>query len=111
VRVLVPGSAAAPGRARHAFPDSATGELVDNGQHILLGCYVETFAFLDAIGALDHVRLQPQLSVAMIDRAGRSSRLALSPRSRPHGNLVAGILEWDALSWADRLSALRLAAR
>ena len=33
------------GRAT-AFPDRETGELVDNGQHVLLGCYVETFAFL-----------------------------------------------------------------
>ena len=33
------------GRAT-AFPDRETGELVDNGQHVLLGCYTETFAFL-----------------------------------------------------------------
>ena len=49
------------GRAT-AFPDRETGELVDNGQHVLLGCYTETFAFLRDIGALDNVRLQPQLA-------------------------------------------------
>ena len=44
------------GRAT-AFHDRETGELVDNGQHVLLGCYSETFAFLDEIGARDHVTL------------------------------------------------------
>jgi squalene-associated FAD-dependent desaturase len=82
---------------------------VDNGQHVLLGCYAETFAFLREIGAIDHVRLQPQLSVTMIDRAGRRSRLVCPPLPAPW-HLVAGILEWDALTWADRLSALRMAA-
>ena len=108
-RVLVLEARQRLGGRATAFPDSATGELVDNGQHILLGCYVETFAFLAAIGALDHVRLQPQLSVAMIDRAGRRSRLVCPALPAPW-HLLAGIVEWDALSWADRLSALRLAA-
>jgi hypothetical protein len=75
---------------------------------VLLGCYVETFAFLREIGAIDHVRLQPQLSVTMIDRAGQRSRLVCPPLPAPW-HLVAGILEWDALTWADRLSALRMA--
>ena len=44
------------GRAT-AFADRDTGELVDNGQHVLLGCYTETFAFLREIGAIDNVRV------------------------------------------------------
>ena len=109
VRVLVLEARSRLGGRATAFPDSVTGELVDNGQHVLLGCYVETFAFLREIGALDHVRLQPQLSVTMIDRAGQRSRLVCPPLPAPW-HLVAGILEWDALTWADRLSALRMAA-
>lgn len=109
VRVLVLEARSRLGGRATAFADSATGELVDNGQHVLLGCYVETFAFLREIGAIDHVRLQPQLTVTMIDRAGQRSRLVCPPLPAPW-NLVAGILEWDALTWADRLSALRMAA-
>jgi squalene-associated FAD-dependent desaturase len=109
VRVLVLEARSRLGGRATAFPDAATGELVDNGQHVLLGCYVETFAFLRDIGALDHVRLQPQLSVPMIDRAGQRSRLVCPSLPAPW-HLVAGILEWDALTWADRLSALRMAA-
>ncbi len=78
-RVLVlEGRARLGGRAT-AFADVVTGEIVDNGQHVLLGCYTETLAFLHDIGAMANVRVQPQLSVAMIDRAGRYSRLVCPP--------------------------------
>lgn len=107
-RVLVLEARGRLGGRATAFPDRETGELVDNGQHILLGCYAETFAFLGDIGALDHVRVQPQLAVTMIDRAGRRSRLACPALPAPF-HLAAGILEWDALSWTDRLSVLGMA--
>ena len=107
-RVLVVEARARLGGRATAFPDRETGELVDNGQHILLGCYTETFAFLREIGAEHHVRLQPQLGVTMIDRAGRRSRLAC-PRLPAPFHLVAGILDWDALSWRDRLAVAGMA--
>ena len=107
MRVLLVEARGRLGGRATAFSDRTTGELVDNGQHVLLGCYTETLAFLRDIGALDHVRLQPQLSVAMIDRAGRSSRL-VCPHLPAPWHLLAGVLDWDALTWADRLSVLRV---
>jgi squalene-associated FAD-dependent desaturase len=107
-RVLVLEARARLGGRATAFPDRETGELVDNGQHILMGCYSETFAFLGDIGALDHVSLQPQLAVTMIDRMGDRTRLVCPNLPAPL-HLVAGVLEWDALSWRDRLSVLRMA--
>jgi hydroxysqualene dehydroxylase len=108
-RVLVLEARGRLGGRATAFPDREAGELVDNGQHILLGCYTETFAFLREIGAMDNVRLEPQLAVTMIDRMGQRSRLAC-PSLPPPFHLIAGILEWDALSWRDRLSVLGMAA-
>src|SRR6516164_4642326 len=75
VRVLVLEARSRLGGRATAFADRETGELVDNGQHILLGCYTETLAFLREIGASGHVRVEPRLSVTMIDRGGRRSRL------------------------------------
>ena len=92
-----------PGGRATAFTDRETGELVDNGQHILLGCYRDTLAFLAEIGAAGNVRLERQLAVTMIDRDGRRSRLSCPPLPPPM-HLVAGVLEWSALSWRDRLS-------
>src|SRR5207248_11698356 len=93
-RVLVLEARARLGGRATAFPDRETGEIVDNGQHVLLGCYHATFDFLREIGALDHVRVPPQLAVTMIDRAGQRSRLVCPPLPAPL-HLLAGVLEWD----------------
>lgn len=95
------------GRAT-AFRDPETGELVDNGQHVLLGCYHETFRFLRRIGAEATVRLQQQLEVPFIDTTGRPSVLRCPSLSSPW-HLLGGLLEWDALGLSDRLAALRMA--
>jgi squalene-associated FAD-dependent desaturase len=107
-RVLVLEARARLGGRATAFPDRDTGELVDNGQHVLMGCYTQAFEFLREIGAMEHIRLQPQLAVTMIDRSGRRTRLVCPPLPAPL-NLLAGVLEWDALTWRDRWSALGMA--
>jgi len=94
------------GRAS-SFVDPATGETVDNGQHILMGCYRETFAFLRRIGTMSRVRLQPSLTVPVVDSAGTRSVLTCPPLPAPW-HLLGGVIEWDALGWKDRLSVLRL---
>jgi len=94
------------GRAS-AFTDPATGDRVDNGQHVLIGCYHETFAFLERIGASAGVALQENLEVHMIDRRGRASRLACPPWPAPL-HLLGGVLRWESLGWADRLAVLRI---
>src|SRR6266536_878636 len=75
-RVLVLEARTRLGGRATAFSDRVTGELVDNGQHVLLGCYAETLSFLGEIGASDYVRIQPQLAVTMIDTLARRSRLS-----------------------------------
>src|SRR5918993_3844965 len=76
-RVLVLEARPGLGGRATAFTDPETGERVDNGQHILMGCYTETLAFLDRIGAADRVRWQTGLKLSMIDRAGHHSVLSL----------------------------------
>jgi hydroxysqualene dehydroxylase len=107
-RVLVVEARSRLGGRATAFADRVTGELVDNGQHVLFGCYTETLAFLRRIGAEANVRRQPTLSVPFLDRSGHRSVLHCPPLPSPW-HLLAGILQWDALAWSDRLSALRMA--
>src|SRR5262249_50091253 len=90
-RLLVLGARSRLGGRATAFPDRETGELVDNGQHVLVGCYTETFAFLRDVGAGDHVSKQPQLSVTMIDRRGRRSRLTCPTWLPSPLHLLAGL--------------------
>lgn len=107
-RVLVLEAKAVLGGRATAFSDPHTGERVDNGQHVLLGCYDETFAFLKDIGTEHRVQVQPNLDVAFVDRSGVKSRLTLPPLPAPL-NLVAGLVDWDALGWRDRAAALSMA--
>jgi squalene-associated FAD-dependent desaturase len=94
------------GRAT-AFADPATGEIVDNGQHALFGCYHETFAFLRTIGAEHDVALDDRLEIEVVDRHGHRSRLA-TPAWPPPLHLVGGLLRWRALGFADRVAAVRM---
>lgn len=96
------------GRAT-SFVHRETGERVDNGQHVLLGCYHETRAYLRRVGAESLVQFQPRLSFTAVDTSGRVSTLAC-PRLRPPFHLLAGLARWEALSWKDRWSASGLAA-
>jgi squalene-associated FAD-dependent desaturase len=89
------------------FTDRETGERVDNGQHVLFGCYRETYALLDRIGTAHLAPLQPRLSLAMARDDGRQFTLAC-PDVRPPWHLVAGVMRWRALSIADRLAILRI---
>ena len=106
--VLVLDARSQPGGRATAFADRDTGELVDNGQHVLFGCYRATFEFLRRIGAMDNIRVQPSLAVPYIDRSGRRSVLRCPALPSPL-HLLAGILDWDAMPWRDRLAALELA--
>lgn len=110
VRVLVLEARPGLGGRATAFTDPQTGDRVDNGQHVLFGCYRETLAFLHRIGADANVTVDENLAVDFIDRDGRRSRLAC-PLLPPPLHLLAGVLEWDALGWRDRLSILRLGRR
>ena len=107
-KVLVLEARSRLGGRATAFHDRETGELVDNGQHVLLGCYSQTLAFLADIGALENVTVARELSVTMIDRGGRRSRLVCPTLPSPF-HLLAGVADWEALTWTDRLSVLRMA--
>ena len=108
VRTLVLEARPVLGGRAFSYRDPATGEAVDNGQHLLAGCYHETFAFLRAIGRDSSVRRQESLEVTSIDLDGVRSTLSCPALPSPL-HLAAGLLEWDALRWSDRLSAFGMA--
>jgi squalene-associated FAD-dependent desaturase len=90
------------GRAT-SFKDGVTKQDVDNGQHLFLGAYRDTQAFLKRLGVLDRLRFEKNLAVPFINRAGRRSRLA--PRLLPGRlGLLAGVLLFRELRLKDKLS-------
>jgi zeta-carotene desaturase len=105
-RVLVLEARPRLGGRATAFSDRETGELVDNGQHVLFGCYRQSLAFLQLIGARENVRSQPALQLVCYDEAGGRSVLRC-PRLPPPLHLVAGVLGWSAIPLGERLSSVR----
>ncbi len=94
------------GRAR-SFVDAATGCVVDNGQHLIMGCYHATLGFLKTIGTLDRIRFQPRLSVHFLDRDGRLTKLECPGLASPW-HLFAGVLRSGSFSPREKMEVLRL---
>jgi len=94
------------GRAR-SFRDPTTGSVVDNGQHLFMGCYHSTIRFLTTIGTLDRLHFQPRLAVPFLERDGRLTRLDCPDWPSPW-HLFAGVLRSGSFSLRQKLQVLRL---
>jgi squalene-associated FAD-dependent desaturase len=94
------------GRAR-SFVDPASGCVVDNGQHLIMGCYHATIRFLETIGTLDRVRFQPRLSLHFLDKGGRQTVLEAENLPAPW-HLLIGVLRSRSFSPREKLQVLRL---
>jgi len=89
------------GRA-YSFPDPDTGDFIDNGQHVLMGCYAETLKFLGRIGSRDKLFFHRNLEIEMIDRGGRHGRLRTAPVPGPF-HMSTALLRYGLLSPRERL--------
>jgi squalene-associated FAD-dependent desaturase len=101
------------GRA-YSYRAREAGHTVDNGQHLLMGCYRATLRFLDRIGARDRVEIQPRLSVPFLhpERGSATFRCALAPSPF---HLVLGAMGYTHLTprerWRLVSGGLRIALR
>ncbi len=95
------------GRAR-SWIDSDTGSVVDNGQHLFMGCYRETLLFLTRIGSLDRLRLQPRLRVPFLEPGGGVSAFSLPTLPIFSWSVAAGLLRYPGLAFRERLGLMRV---
>ena len=93
------------GRA-YSFIDSKTGDVVDNGQHLFMGCYHHTISFLETIGRLDRLKFQPRPRVDFLDTEGFTS-FDCPPLPAPL-NVLAGLFRMKGLSAGDKLRAFNV---
>ena len=94
------------GRA-YSFIHKNKNDVIDNGQHILMGCYKNTIEFLKLIGAENNISFQKNLKVNFVERNGGIHKLDASTLFYPF-NLLKGILNYSAIKFSERLSILRL---
>lgn len=89
------------GRA-YSFIDSKTGDVVDNGQHLFMGCYHHTIAFLETIGRLDRLKFQERPRVDFLDSAHGFTSFDCPPLPAPL-HVLAGLLKMKGLGVGDKL--------
>jgi len=94
------------GRA-YSFKDIDTNVLLDNGQHILMGCYVETLNFLSLIGASEKFYFQKRLEINFIKEGFKILPLKSFPSIYPL-DLMIGMLRFNALTLSERSKLLKL---
>ncbi len=94
------------GRA-YSFREAVTGETVDNGQHLMMGCYEETFAFLKDLGTFDRLDVQKSLSVAFSEGPEKTFELSCPDLPAPL-HLAWGLLRYRGLNFRDKRGMARL---
>jgi len=102
---LIEASPKLGGRA-FSFIHKPTNTLIDNGQHIMMGCYKQTLKFLGVINALNKIEIQEKLSVKFISPNFELYVLKATSLFYPF-NLLGAILNYSAISLRERLSILR----
>lgn len=91
------------GRAS-SFPDPATGELVDNCQHVSMACCTHLADFCRRVGIGEMLRREPEL--VFLDPAGRVSRFRAGFAPAPF-HLAGSFLNARFLTLRDKLSVAR----
>jgi zeta-carotene desaturase len=83
--------------------------VVDNGQHIFMGCYHATLHFLSTIGTLDRLRFQKRLTLHFLERNGRPTVLQCPSAPSPW-HVLLGVLRSGSFAFKEKLEVLRLGA-
>lgn len=79
--------------------------IIDNGQHILMGCYSETLRFFKLIHASNNLFYQPELEINFLKEGFEQFRLKAFKLPHPF-NLIFGLLNFRAVSLSDRIRIL-----
>lgn len=97
------------GRAR-SFIDRDSGHHLDNGQHVMMGCYSAFLHVLHVLGTKHLLEPQHGLRVGFVDRSTVKHVLDGSLLPGRLG-VVAGLLRLTGVSMRSRLACVRLAVR
>lgn len=95
------------GRAR-SFVDRESGHHIDNGQHVMMGCYSAFLHVVRSLGTDNLLEKQPALRVGFVDRSAVKSVLDASVLPGKLG-VVAGLLRLSGVRVRSRIACVRLA--
>ncbi len=104
--LLLEGRPRLGGRA-YSFRDPETGDPVDNGQHMFMGCYHQTLKLLDRIGTRHLLDFQKNLEINFVEAGGRMSCFRCPPLPAPL-HLLGATMRFSALSVEDKWRILTM---
>ncbi len=93
------------GRA-YSFVETKTGDIVDNGQHVLIAGYTRTMRFLERIGTKHLLEIQERPTLHLHHPTKGFCSFVLPKLPSPL-HLVFGILSTNLFSFPDKLRLLR----
>lgn len=103
---LIESSPKLGGRA-YSFYHPKINSIIDNGQHLMMGCYTNTLSFLSKIDSADLIEIQKNMSVCFVKKNESEFNLAVSNIFYPI-NLLFAILKFNAISLKSRLKIVDL---
>ncbi len=95
------------GGRTYSIQDRRTGDWVDNGQHVLMGCYHETFNLLNRLGTSKGIRLQKSLDINYRGLDGVQDFLRCPSFLPGPFHLLIGLIRMKSLGLSDILKAGR----
>ena len=91
----------------YSYVDEKTGDVVDNGQHVLIGAYHSTLRYLDMIGTHGLLRQHSRLSLPLHHPTKGFSSFEISSLPKPF-HLTTGMLKFGLLSLQERRRLLNV---
>ncbi|MBL7995682.1 FAD-dependent oxidoreductase [bacterium] len=89
-----------------SFEDRTTSDMLDNGQHILMGCYHYTLRWLELLGQADHAQTGRLIHIPFAAPHKKLSPLIIPDLPMPI-HLLVGILRFKNLSFWERLLLIK----
>jgi len=89
----------------YSYTDEATGDVVENGQHILLGAYHSTLRYLDMIGTGDLLTVKTRLVLPFHHPEKHFASFSVGHLPSPL-HITSGLLRFSLLSFRERQSLL-----
>jgi squalene-associated FAD-dependent desaturase len=104
-KVIILESSPKPGGRAYSFKDSKSGDIVDNGQHILMGCYKYTLNFFNEIEADKNLLFQENLKIIFLKENFKTFPLSCPNFLYPF-NLLFALMNYKAISSEEKIQFL-----
>ncbi len=88
-----------------SFTDGKTGDVIDNGQHVMIGAYHSFLGVLDELGTAKLLEPQKALQVRFVDKEGQSSIIDTSKLWGDAG-LLYGFMRLNSISKSEKFRAV-----